>query len=71
MKLIAIVLSKIFPRRQFCDVEVGDGCVAMNGIFSRQEVADDVISIEDVETFGCYAGVQLWVAQSAMTIGRR
>ena len=40
-----------FPKRLFCDGEVSDGIGGVNAIFSRPEVADDVISVEDPETF--------------------
>ena len=40
-----------FPKRSFCDGEVGDGSGGMIAICSQSEAADDVISGEDVETF--------------------
>ena len=44
LKIIAV------PKGSFCDGEVSGG---MNVICSRPEVDYDVISIEDVDTFGC------------------
>ena len=40
-----------FPERSFCDGEVGDGSGVMNAICSQPDVADDVISSYDAETF--------------------
>ena len=40
-----------FPKRSFCDAEVGDGSGGMNAICIRWEVADHVISGNDVDTF--------------------
>ena len=51
-----------FPKRKLCHGEVGDGSGGMNAICIRSEVADDVISGIDVDTFRCYACVNLWVA---------
>ena len=63
LKLISLVVSKfLFARKQFCDGEVGDKTSSMNAIRSPPEAADNVISGKDVETFRCYACVNLWVA---------
>ena len=51
-----------FPKRSFCHGEVGDGSVGMNAICSQPEVGDDVIYSRDVDTFRCYACVNLWAA---------
>ena len=51
-----------FPKRSFCHGEIYDGRGGMNAICSRQAVADDVTSGNDVKTFRCYACVTLWVA---------
>ena len=40
-----------FPKRLFCDGEVGDGGCGINAICSRPELAGDVISGEDADTF--------------------
>ena len=54
--MLAITLSEIFQT----DVgEVSDGCGGMNAICSRPELADDVISGTDVNTFRHYAYVNL------------
>ena len=42
---------RYFSKRSFCDSDVGDGSSGMNVIYSRSEVADDVISREVVDTF--------------------
>ena len=52
LKLLALVLFG----------EDGDGSGGMNAICSRPEVADDVISGEDVETLRNNSYVNLWVA---------
>ena len=51
-----------FTKRSFYDGEVGGDCGDVNAICSRPEVADDVFSGEDVDTFRSYAFVNLWVA---------
>ena len=51
-----------FPKRSFCHSEVSDGSSGINVIFSRLEAVDDDISGTDVDTFCCYACVNLWVA---------
>ena len=50
-----------FPKRLFCDGEVGDGRGGVNKIHSRPEVADDVISCEDAETDREYVCINLCV----------
>ena len=40
-----------FSKRMFCDGEVGDRSGGVNTICSRPELADEVISSEDTETF--------------------
>ena len=45
-----------FFKNSFCDDDVGDGSV--NAICIRPEV-DEVISDDDVDTFQCYACVNL------------
>ena len=51
------------PKRSFCDGEVGDDSGGMSAICSQPEVADDVISSIDVDTFLYYASVNLRVAK--------
>ena len=52
-----------FRKRSFCHGPVDDGRGGgMETISSRLEVADDVISSTVVDTFKCYACVNLWVA---------
>ena len=51
-----------FPKRLFCDGEVGDGSGGVNAICRRPEVADDVLSSEDAESFQEYTGVNVCVA---------
>ena len=46
-----------FPKWSFCDGEVSDGSGGINAICSRPEVADDIISGKDVNTFRCYVRV--------------
>ena len=48
-----------FAKRLFCDVEIGDRNSGMNAICSRTEVADDVISMKDVDIFQYQACVNL------------
>ena len=43
-----------FPKRLFRGCEVGDGSGGVNTICRRPEVDDDVISVEDAETFQEY-----------------
>ena len=49
------------PKRLFCDRKFGDGSSAVNAICSRSEVADDVISCEDEETFQAYVCIILCI----------
>ena len=51
-----------FPKRLFCDGEVGDGSSGMNAICSRPEIAGDVIFCEDAETFHEYVCINVCVA---------
>ena len=51
----SISTFRAFSTRSSCHCEVGDGSSGMNAICSRSEVADDVISSADVDTFWCYA----------------
>ena len=44
-----------FPKTSFCQGEVGEGISGMDAMCSRSEVADDVISGTDVDTFRYYA----------------
>ena len=48
------LVSDIFQNCWFCDDEVSSGNGGANVICSRPEVADDVISDENVDTFLCY-----------------
>ena len=52
-----------FSQKSFCDGEVGGGSGGMSAICScsSPEVADDVISFDDVDTFRFYACVNLWI----------
>ena len=61
MKMLALAISGIFQKDHF-DGRVGDGSGGMNAICSRPDVADDVISGNDIATFRCYAYVNLRVA---------
>ena len=47
--MLALVVSKIFPKIQFCDSEVGDGSSGVNAICSRPDEANDVVSGQDVD----------------------
>ena len=47
--MLALVVSKIFPKIQFCDSEVGDGSGGVNAICSRPDEANDVVSGQDVD----------------------
>ena len=51
-----------FPKRLFCDGEVGDGSDGMNTICSRPQVAGDVISGEEAETFQEYVCINLYIS---------
>ena len=51
-----------FPKRSFCDGDVGDSSGGVNAICSRMEVADDVFSGEGAVTFQEYVGIHLWSA---------
>ena len=42
----ALAVSEIFPKRLFCDGEVGVDSCNVNAICSRSEVADEVISVD-------------------------
>ena len=61
MKSLAVAVSEIFEKKSFPDAKVGGGAGGTNTICSRPEVADDVISGTDVDTFRFYACVNLWV----------
>ena len=51
-----------FPKRSFCDSEIGDSSGGMNAIYSQPKVADDVISMQ-VETTLWFDGFpNMWVA---------
>ena len=60
-QLLAPVVPR-FSKRSLCDGEVGGGSGSVNTIYSRKEVADDLISGQDVETYRDYVCVNLWVA---------
>ena len=50
-----------FQKRSFCDDdEVVDGSGGMNASCSQPEVADDIISSEDLDTFVCCTCANLW-----------
>ena len=44
-----------FPKRLFCDGEVGEESGGVNAIWCRPEVVDDVISCEDADIFQAYS----------------
>ena len=61
--MLALVLSfRDFTKISFCHGEVGVSSGGMNAICSRPEVADDIIPGRDVDTFRCYACVNLYTA---------
>ena len=68
---IARYSFQILHKDHICDVEVGDSSGGMNAIYSRPEVADGIISIDDVDTFGRYACVKLWKSTWAINVMRR
>ena len=53
MKFLALVVSEIIEKK-FYDAEVDSGASSINAIYSQPEVADDVISGYNVETFWDY-----------------
>ena len=53
LKLLALVVSDIFQKDHF-DSELGDGSDSVNAIWNRPEVANDVISCHDMDTFYSY-----------------
>ena len=62
LKLLAPAVSKIIGKKIFPDAEVRGSAGGINAICIRPEVADDVISGYNVETFWDYDAVNLWVA---------
>ena len=58
MKLIALAVSEINARKNFW-THVGAGAGGINAFCSRPEVADDVISGCNVETYSDYQAANL------------
>ena len=59
MKLLGEAFSEIIEKKIFPDAAVRGGPSGINAVYSRQEVADGVISGYNVETFLDYLAANL------------